>query len=73
MNIKDIILTVLDELEDLHAQDDMIGGRLDYEFRCTAANIASLAGLNDRATWCDMLRNNPASKYHKRYHQKYEV
>lgn len=66
-DLKRIILKALDEIEELRQQDAELRGDLDYECRVAAANIAELAGFDSRAAWTEALKNDPESKYHKRY------
>ena len=64
------ILKALDSMEDLR-QQFLEGSATDYDFRVVAADIASIFDdpeLHDRATWCDLLKADTNSLYHKRYY-----
>lgn len=67
---KDLVLWALDEIEELR-QRNREGCLDDYDFRVAAANVAQLfedPELLNRANWCDLLKADKNSKYHKRYY-----
>lgn len=69
MTNTEIILKALDEVEELRQK--LAEGPLDdYDLRRLAADVASLfedPELHNRATWIDLLKADPNSKYYQRY------
>lgn len=70
MTPEQIILAALDEIEEMR-QKSHEQPLDDYDFRVLAANVAALFDNNEmhsRANWTNKLKEDPSSKYHKRYY-----
>ena len=69
---RSLVLEILDDIEERRQQDaENNNGYFDYDLRCIAADVAKYGNFESRADWTDQLRDDPNSKYHKRYYTEF--